>query len=173
MEFLFWIDIKNEYGINKITTILGPLLNLCQPTILYLIKYFYYKPNIFTFQNFNLPIAILNLLYFLFFIIGYIKFLSIEKLITSVKNNHLEWPWLKYYNSFYYLFLLVLNIFYLFDFNYALILTIITYTFLFISEKYFYYSIGQLWCFFGAFIPLIMYFVSFHIDKISNLSFFP
>jgi hypothetical protein len=24
MDFLFWIDIKNEYGINKITTIIGP-----------------------------------------------------------------------------------------------------------------------------------------------------
>lgn len=173
MEFLFWIDIKNKYGINKITTILGPLLNVCQPTILYLIKYFYYKPNIFTFQNFNCPIAILNLLYFLFFIIGYIKFLSSEKLITSVKNNHLDWPWLKYFNEYYYLFLLALNIFYLFNFNYALIFTVITYTFLFISVKYFYYSAGQLWCFFGSFIPLIMYFISFHIDKFSKLLFFP
>ena len=42
MDFLFWIDIKNIYGINKITTILGPILNVCQPVILYFIKYLYY-----------------------------------------------------------------------------------------------------------------------------------
>ena len=64
MDFLFWIDIKNKLGINKITTILAPFLNTCQPTILYLIKYIYYKPDIFSMKNYNLPVAILNLLYF-------------------------------------------------------------------------------------------------------------
>jgi hypothetical protein len=28
MDFLFWIDLKNHLGINKITTILGPILNV-------------------------------------------------------------------------------------------------------------------------------------------------
>jgi len=27
MDFLFWIDLKNKLGINKITTIFGPILN--------------------------------------------------------------------------------------------------------------------------------------------------
>jgi hypothetical protein len=68
MDFLFWIDIKNKLGINKITTILGPILNVCQPIILYLIKYYYLRPDIMTMQNLNFPVAILNLLYFIFFI---------------------------------------------------------------------------------------------------------
>ena len=63
MDFLFWIDINNTFGINKITTIVGPILNVCQPTILYLIKYFYYKPDVFNF------VGLLNLLYF----INYLK----------------------------------------------------------------------------------------------------
>jgi hypothetical protein len=63
MDFLFWIDINNNYGINKITTILGPFINMCQPVILYLIKYYYYKPNVFTFENCNFPIFVLNILY--------------------------------------------------------------------------------------------------------------
>lgn len=163
MDFLFWIDIKNKFGINKITTILGPILNVCQPIILYLIKYYYYKPDILTLKNFNLPVALLNILYLIYFIIIYVTFLSNETLITTTKNNHLSWPWIKYSNPYFYLFLFAINIFYLFNFEYALIFFIITYLFLFISVKYFYYNAGELWCFFGSFIPLIMYFVSLYI----------
>jgi hypothetical protein len=160
MDFLFWIDINNKIGINKITTILGPILNVCQPTILYLIKYFFYKPDIFNF------VGLLNLLYFIYFIIIYITFLSNDKLITTIKHNHLSWAWLKYYNIFFYLFVFSVNIFYLFDFKYALILFSLIYLFLFISAIYFKYNVGELWCFFGAFIPLIMYLVSMLITRI-------
>jgi hypothetical protein len=167
MDFLFWIDIKNKYGINRITTILGPILNLCQPIILYLIKYFYFKPNIYEIKNFNLPVALLNFCYFIYFIFIYIYFLLNEKLITSVdERNHLQWPWIKYSNSYFYLILLAINIFYLFNFNYSLIFFIITYLFLYFSVKYFYYNAGELWCFFGSFIPLILFSTSFYIDKI-------
>ena len=166
MDFLFWIDIKNAYGINKITTILGPILNVCQPTIMYLIKYFYYKPDVFTLQNYNLPVFVLNVLYLIYFINIYTKFLTKEKLVTSTKNGHLSWPWLKYSSPPFYLILFAINMFYLFNFKYALVLFVVTYFFLFISAKYFYYNVGELWCFFGSFIPLIMYFLSFYIDKL-------
>jgi hypothetical protein len=166
MDFLFWIDIKNIYGINKVTTILGPILNVCQPTIFYIIKYLYYKPNISSLQNFNLPVAILNFLYVIYFIHMYINFLSKDKLVTSTQHNHLQWPWIKYSNPYYYLLLFGINIFYLFNFKYALALFTITYFFLFLSVKYFFYNAGELWCFFGSFIPLLMYFMSFYIDKI-------
>ena len=163
MDFLFWIDLKNIYGINKITTILGPILNVGQPTILYLIKYIYYKPNIL--EGFNLIVAILNLLYFIYFLKSYTQFLLNEKLITSTEDNHLKWPWIKYSNPTYYLILFAINIFYLFNFKYALFLFLVTYFFLFISYKYFYYNTGELWCFFGSFIPLIMFVGSFILHK--------
>ena len=67
MDFLFWIDIDNKLGINKITTILGPILNVCQPTILYLIKYLYYKPDIFTFQKLEFSSSIIELIIFYLF----------------------------------------------------------------------------------------------------------
>jgi hypothetical protein len=38
MDFLFWIDLQNKLGINYIVTLLGPLLNVGQPLILYVIK---------------------------------------------------------------------------------------------------------------------------------------
>lgn len=170
MDFLLWIDIKNNYGINKITTILGPILNVGQPTIFYIIKYLYYKPNISSLQNFNLPVAILNFLYVIYFIHMYINFLSKDKLVTSTQHNHLQWPWIKYSNPYYYLLLFGINIFYLFNFKYALALFSITYFFLFLSVKYFFYNAGELWCFFGSFIPLLMYFMSFYIDKIFPLN---
>uniref|UniRef100_A0A6C0IE62 Uncharacterized protein n=1 Tax=viral metagenome TaxID=1070528 RepID=A0A6C0IE62_9ZZZZ len=170
MDFLFWIDLKNVYGINKITTILGAILNVAQPTILYIIKYIYYKPNIF--EGVNLLVAILNLLYFIYFLKVYIQFLFNEKLVTSTENNHLKWPWIKYSNPSYYLFLLAINIFYLFNFKYALFLFIILYFLLYISYKYFYYNKAELWCFFGSFIPLILFFASFCINKIPSIPFF-
>jgi hypothetical protein len=163
MDFLFWIDLQNAYGINKITTILGPILNVCQPTILYLIKLYCYRPSIDTLYNYNLPIAILNLAYFIYFITIYINFLSTNKLITGTHNGHLHWGWVKYTNPYFYLILFAINIFYLFDFKYAFTLFSITYLFLALSVKYFHYNAGELWCFFGSFIPLIMYFVSFYI----------
>jgi len=166
MDFLFWIDLKNDFGINKITTILGPILNVGQPTIFYLIKYFYYKPDIFSLHNFNLPVAILNLLYVIYFLNMYSTFVSTDKLITTTKNGHLNWPWIKYANPYYYLILFAINMFYLFNFNYALVFFTITYFFLFLSVKYFKYNAGELWCFFGSFIPLIMFFLSFYISNI-------
>jgi hypothetical protein len=161
IDFLFWIDIKNNFGINKITTIIGPILNVGQPLILYLIKYFYYNPNILILKNYNLLVAILNLLYFIYFIKFYITFLLNSNLITSTKNNHLSWPWISYTNPFFYLVLFAINIFYLFNFQYALILFIILYSSLLISTKYYSYNIGELWCFFGCFIPFIMLFITF------------
>ena len=169
MDFLFWIDIDNKIGINKVTTIAGPILNVCQPTIVYLIKLFYYKPNILSLQNYNLPIAVLNIAYFIYFITVYVRFLLNDKLVTSTQDGHLKWPWLKYANPYPYLVLFAINILYLFNFTYGVMLFSIIYFFLYISRKYFKYSAGELWCFFGAFVPLIMFFLSFYIDKLDNL----
>ena len=166
MDFLFWIDINNDYGINKIVTILGPILNVCQPIILYLIKYFYYKPNVFSMKNFNLPVALLNLAYLIYFVTMYKQFLSQGELTTSTKNGHLDWPWLRFANPMFYLVVFAVNIFYLFDIKYASVLFGIVYAFLALSMKYFYYNSGELWCFFGSFVPFIMYHASFHIDEI-------
>ena len=160
MDFSFWIDLKNNFGINKIVTIIGPLLNVGQPIILYIIKLIYYKPDIYTFNNYNLPVAILNLLYCIYLFKLYITFLLKDKLITDVKNGHLSWPWLKYNEPYYYLILLAVNIFYLTNFKYSLMFFLISYFFFYLSVKYFYYNAGELWCFFGSFIPLLMYILS-------------
>jgi hypothetical protein len=166
MDFFFWIDLKNKIGLNKITTIFGPLFNIGQPVILYLVKLLYFKPkNIFSLTNYNLPVFILNVLYFINLMIVYILFLSTSTLVTGTSNGHLKWPWIKYANPWAYLILLAINIFYLMNFNYALVLFLITYFFFILSVVYFSYNASELWCFFGAFIPIIMLFASYFINK--------
>lgn len=162
MDFLFWIDLKNDYGINRIATIISPLLNVCQPTILYIVKMLYFQPTI---RPYDVAIALLNATYFAYFIIKYIEFIQTDNLITTTKNGHLSWSWIKYYNPVFYLILFAINIFYLVDFNYALLLFSITYFFLFLSYWYFNRHVGELWCFFGAFIPLILFILTFFLVK--------
>jgi len=162
MDFLLWIDIKNKIGINHLTTIIGPLLNVGQPLILYLIKYFYYKPEINLTNTFYIY-AIFNIFYFIYLITMYSKFLLSKSgsLVTSTSNGHLSWPWIPYANSKLYLIVLALNIFYLTNFTYSLISFIIVYLFFTLSYYLFFYNTGELWCFFGAFIPFILLFVSY------------
>ena len=155
MDFTFWIDLKNTMGLNKLATIIGPLLNVGQPTIMYIIKLLYFKPDVLSAVNFNWQVMVLNASYALYLLYMYFRFITSEKqLITTTSNGHLDWPWLKYTTSYYNLIFAV-NIFYLTDFNYSLGMFIITYFFLYLSYKWFPYNMGELWCFFGAFIPAI------------------
>lgn len=166
MDFLFWIDLDNKLGINKITTIIGPLYNVGQPLILYIIKLLYFKPkNILSMKNYNLPVFILNFFYFISLMVNYIYFLSSSTLITGTRKGHLSWQWIDYFNPFFYLILLAINIFYLMDFQYSLILFLIIYILFILSVIYFSYNVGELWCFFGIFIPFIMLTGSYIISK--------
>lgn len=160
MDFFFWIDIHNTIGINRISTIIGPLLNVGQPIILWAIKLWYFTPDIWS--SSNLPITILNGLYIFILFFNYIKYIR-EKpnnLVTGINHGHLEWPWIKYSSRYLYLIFLAINIFYLTDFWYSLYVFLITYFFLILSVKFFKYNVGELWCFFGSFIPLILLFLT-------------
>lgn len=163
MDFLFWIDINNKIGINYITTLLGPLLNVGQPIILYLIKLIYLRPKLLDFTITDVSVLILNILYLFYLIHMYITFISSSKLVTSTKYGHLYWPWIEYSNPYYYLILFAINLFYLTNFTYSLWVFLITYFLLYISYKYFYYSVGELWCFFGAFLPIYMIIISYYL----------
>jgi len=106
---------------------------------------------------------LLNILYALYLLSMYFRFITTDKLITSTSHGHLKWPWLKYANPYYYLILFAVNIFYLTNFNYSLGMFLITYSMLYLSQKWFPYNVGELWCFFGAFIPVIMLALSYMI----------
>jgi len=161
MDFGFWMDLRNSLGINHLLTIIGPILNAGQPIILYLIKLAVVRP-----ATYNLPILAMNVAYGIYLSYAYIKFLTEEKkLTTTTKHGHLEWRWLDYIYPAFYLVPFAVNAFYLTDFSYSMFVFLITSFFMVLSVRYFPYRIGEMWCFFGAFIPSIVYFVSQSLDK--------
>ena len=161
-DFVFWVDLHNTYGINKIASIIAPIINAGAPTIFYLIKNLYYKPS---FKSpTSIGFLIINILYFINVIINYVKYLYNSKLVSSVdKNGHIKWSWLPYFNSKLYVIMLALNMFYLTNFKYSLSVFLITYLFLYLSWKYFSYNVGELWCFFGSAIPSIMIILTYYL----------
>lgn len=158
MEYFLWIDIDNKYGINYLITLISPLIVIIQPFILYVIKFIYFNPELSTSTNLSLFIA--NIIYFGIFLVNYIKNFIDKKLITRVENGHLNWPIKNLMSSIFYLILLLVNIFYLTDFKYSLLVAFFTYLFSILSYNYFGYHIIEMWCFFGAFLPLIIFFIT-------------
>ena len=161
-DFVFWIDLHNTYGINKIASIIAPIINAGAPTIFYLIKNLYYKPS------FNSPTTIgfliINIIYFNNVAINYMKYLYNSKLVSGVdKNSHIKWPWVPYFNSKLYVIMLALNMFYLTNFKYSFAVFLITYLCLYLSWKYFSYNVGELWCFFATIIPSIMIILTYYL----------
>ena len=161
-DFLFWIDLQNTYGINKVASIIAPIINAGAPTIFYLIKCIYYNPI------FSSPLALgflfANIMYFINVLTNYIKYLNSSKLITGVdKNSHIKWPWISYFNSKLYVIMLALNMFYLTNFHFSVAVFLLTYLFLFLSWKFFNYEVGELWCFFASVIPTIMIILTYYL----------
>lgn len=160
MDFIFWIDLDNAMGLNKLMTLIGPGLVIGQPIWVYIIKIMVSNLNVLdlsNFTNFNGAILALNICYFIYLFNNYIQFIKHGTLTTKPKHGHLSWAWKNYFNYHYYLIVLTVNMFYLTNFNYSMIWFIISYLLLFLSYKFFNYNVGELWCFFGAFEPGIIY----------------
>jgi hypothetical protein len=63
---------------------------------------------------------------------------------------------IKYFDFRYYAPILTINIFTTYIFNYALLFYLIVFIILIISAKFFKEHIGELWCFFSSYIPIII-----------------
>ena len=96
---------------------------------------------------------------------NYYNFITNEKeLITTLnKENHLHWRWKKYLNKKFYLLISTINFFYLTQFKYSLFIFILGTLALILSNYFFKYRTGEIWCFFVVVIPLIMIPVSYSI----------
>jgi len=155
MDFAIWCDLGNKIGLNRVATLIGPLLNVGQPLIMFIIKRIIYQKS--GFDIIALLIALLNAGYAVYLVRIYDLFIKGDKLVTKVDKGHLKWPWLKYADPMAYLIMFVMNALYLSDFRFSLLVTSITGFFLFFSRSYFAYHVGEMWCYFGAFIPLLVY----------------
>jgi hypothetical protein len=153
MDFAIWMDLGNKVGLNRVATMIGPILNVGQPLIMFLIK-------IVVFQHFRMDfVSVLNVVYSAYLAKIYYLFIKSGDTITKVEQGHLKWPWLRHTNPIAYLIMFVINALYLSDFRFSLLVTSITGFFLFLSHSYFAYHVGEIWCYFGAFIPLLVYFL--------------
>jgi hypothetical protein len=159
MEFLFWIDLHNKIGINKIATVVGSLFNIGQPLLIYCIKVIYLRPVL----QWDL-VTILNMVYFIHLMYVYVRFISNGVLTTSViVDGHLRWPWLKYANPLFFLLMFSINLFYLTDFGHSFALFSVTALFLLFTKMYFPHNSAELWCFVSSSVPAIMLPLSYYI----------
>ena len=104
-EYMFWKDTKNKYGYSQLATYIAPLFNHLQPIVLFILLCVVY-------HKFNVYYVALNMIYFVYVIIKYFDFITHEKkLVTTVKNGHLDWKWKNYFNYVFYFIILIFNIF--------------------------------------------------------------
>jgi hypothetical protein len=154
-DYFIWLDINNKKGLNYISTLIAPLFNHSQPSMLYILSETIYKKN-------NIYYLLLNLIYFIYVIIKYIQFISNNNnLITSKKYGHLYWKWKNNFNYYFYFFIFIFNIFTYIPLFYGIMFFLLGLFTLIISIKYFRKNIGELWCYLIAFTPLIILFISY------------
>lgn len=91
--------------------------------------------------------------------INYNKFLNSKEIITHLKDGHLQWKWTKskYFNIWFYLLLLLINLCFVFtNIKYLLILIFFIFGTLIFSYIKFKNNIGELWCYIFAYFPLLL-----------------
>jgi hypothetical protein len=155
VEFILWNNLTCNIT-NKITTLIAIIINVTQPILLALLLLY----------NYNLPnktnIILLTILYSIMMLLYHLQ----NKTLCTLKNmsNHLEWKWnylyMHYfvYNMYilYFLYIILsipsksnITLFYIILFSYLISLYIYWET----------PNIGTIWCFVGAFIPILWYFL--------------
>lgn len=160
-DYLIWIDINNKSGkyrnLNKISGYLAPLFNHFQPTVLYLLETYFYK-------KWNFIGGFINLLYFGYVGKTYNDYLQNPKnIITGVYDNHLYWNWKNHFNYLWYFIVLFYNVTSYFPSLYGTIFIIFGTLTLLVSSKFFKSNVGELWCYFACFIPIIMILINKYI----------
>lgn len=153
-DFIFWIDQKNKFNLNRIFTYIAPFFNLSQPLLLYILKIIYNKPKMNNIWDYF--VLILNVVYAFVFLMGYSKFINNTKpLLTLEKDGHLEWKWLNYANMLYFI-AFIINIFYNSKMNYSILSTLVIFLSLFLSSKLNTKFIGEIWCFIASIGSIIL-----------------
>jgi hypothetical protein len=161
IEFALWNNLDCN-TINKITTVLGMVLNHLQPIVLCILILLLNK----NLSVNNKQIIIISTIIYAIIITTYsMQFINDDDGCT-LKNeyNHLEWDWnhMKYTHIVYILFLfMIIMLFYIGtpDKKSGIILSVIALISYFVS--YIIYIdkkvVGSLWCLFASLIPILWY----------------
>ena len=156
IEFFLW---KNQpcNNNNKIIGKIGMIVNNMEPIILWLAIIYFSRKRLPNWMHFIMILFLLTTLY-----ISYKSYIKDHcTIVTPESSPHLDWLWNNKgdYNVLYYLFFLIvcilLSIYGLtFGYHAALIFFISFIVSLIIYRKS--KSVGAMWCFFAAFVPLLI-----------------
>ena len=157
VEYLIWSDLKCKNGLNKIGSLIGPLLNHFQPVILLILVSYYIKSNNIIS---NKILYCVNIIYIFYIFYVYFGIYMKEKLCTGLnKYNHLEWSWKYTFNYYIYYIVVIINIINYLNNKNVLIIIIINIIFHIISYYNFNHNIGEFWCLLVTSVPLILLFI--------------
>lgn len=153
MEYMMWDDIECKTGKNYAASLIGPILNLSQPCVMLLVAYYFLESREVIPKN---NIIAINLLYVAYVACIYYDYIVNDSdLCTKVNSKgHLEWSWFKKYNAFIYCALLLINGANFIHHKSALYTIILGGITLFVANKQYKKSVGELWCYNSTGIPL-------------------
>lgn len=152
-DLIFWLNQDPKSKINSIFTYIAAAFIYTQPSMLYLLKVIIKKPKFD--NNLDRFYLIANIIYVFVILSYYNSFIKDKPIITLKKGNHLKWKWTDKVNFMYFL-LFILNIFYLSNIKYSIIIFIFTFGSLLITYKLFNNYVGEIWCYLAALAPIFI-----------------
>lgn len=147
VDYGAWTDLACTSGSNRISSILGPILNHIQPLLFLGLAYYYLKSS--SIIPDKLLVA-LGIIYGGYMIYKYIQYLQYDKLCIGKDSlNHLVWHWAHNYNYWGYHLLFLLGIINFYKYNGLLVFYMAAYLLYRLSIS------GEIWCFLVTGIPFL------------------
>jgi hypothetical protein len=165
VEYFLWSDINCQNGLNKLGSLLGPILNHLQPVVLLLLASFFLEPTNLISINLIIPA---NILYICYVGYEYIKYISNESnlCVRTNKCDHLDWSWKKDFNYTFYFIISFMNVANFYKNTNLIVSFGLSYLLLIVSIFNYQYNIGEFWCLMVTGIPLVNLFM----QKILNIN---
>jgi hypothetical protein len=159
IDYFIWADLDCTKGLNRFAGYIGPLLNNFQPVVLYLLcqRYAGAPKN----ELVNKTLMMCNLMYTVYTLFMYTRYVSQGKLCGGLNDGHIKWPWINEYdktqfNYLFYQIIMMVNIVAFLHDKVMFMSMLISYVLFFISYKYYKTNIGELWCYFVIYVPLLL-----------------
>jgi len=147
VDYGAWIDLDCTKGSNRLSSIIGPLLNHIQPLLFLLLAYYYLQSSSIVPDKL---IVSLGVIYGVYMIYKYITYLNTNNLcIQTDPLSHLVWQWGNNYNYWGYHLLFLLGIINFYKYKGLLVFYIAAYILYSISIK------SEIWCFLITGLPFL------------------
>ena len=147
VDYGAWIDLDCTKGSNRLSSIIGPLLNHIQPLLFLLLAYYYLQSSSIVPDKL---IVSLGVMYGGYMIYKYITYLNTNNLcIQTDPLSHLVWQWGNNYNYWGYHLLFLLGIINFYKYKGLLVFYIAAYILYSISIK------SEIWCFLITGLPFL------------------